>query len=94
MKDLETLREEIDMIDKQIVMLLEERMKVVEGVAQYKEQNHIPVLDTSREVEVLLKNKNYVKNRKYITFVEDVFRNIMECSKKFQREYLNRIQGV
>lgn len=94
MKNLETLREEIDVIDKQIVTLLEKRMKVVEGVAQYKERNHVPVLDTSREADVLHKNKKYVENREYITFVEDVFKTIMESSKEFQREYLKRIQGV
>jgi monofunctional chorismate mutase len=94
MKDLDALRVEIDIIDRQIVMLLEKRMKVVEGVAQFKQRNHVPVLDSSREAEVLIKNKKYVENREYIKIVEDVFKTIMESSKEFQKEYLNRMQGV
>ena len=36
MKDLITLREEIDQIDKQIVELYEKRMVISAGVAEYK----------------------------------------------------------
>jgi monofunctional chorismate mutase len=94
MRDLDVLRTEIDKIDKQIVVLLEKRMKIVESVAEYKVRNGISVLNASREAEVLNKNKNYVENSDYTTAIEDVFKAIMESSKEFQREFINRIQGV
>ena len=46
-------RQQIDEIDKQITVLLEERMKVVAAVAAYKKAHRMPVLDATREAAVL-----------------------------------------
>ena len=46
-------RQQIDEIDKQITVLLEERMKVVAAVAAYKKAHRMPVLDKRREAAVL-----------------------------------------
>ena len=51
--DLQQCRARIDQIDAQIVQLFCERMKVVEQVAAYKKANHLPVLQTDREAQVL-----------------------------------------
>ena len=53
MKDLQTLRAEIDAIDTQLVKLFEARMACARGVADYKMANHLPILDTSREKQVI-----------------------------------------
>ena len=47
--DLDSIRQEIDQIDDQIVKLLEERMHLVEGVVAYKKASGKPILDTKRE---------------------------------------------
>lgn len=47
MKDLKTCREEIDRIVTELVRLFEERMNVVQEVAAYKKEHHMPVLDSS-----------------------------------------------
>ena len=44
--DLDSIRQEIDQIDDQIVKLLEERMHLVEGVVAYKKASGKPILDT------------------------------------------------
>ena len=49
MQDLLELREGIDKVDKQIVALFEERMKLVAGVAEYKKHSGRAVLDVQRE---------------------------------------------
>lgn len=51
--DLQQCRVRIDEIDEQIVRLFCERMKVVEDVAAYKKANNLPVLQASREAQVL-----------------------------------------
>ena len=51
--NLTASRQQIDEIDKQITVLLEERMKVVAAVAAYKKAHRMPVLDATREAAVL-----------------------------------------
>ena len=48
MEDLTKLRDEIDIIDDQIVLLFERRMGVAENVADYKRSVGKPVLDKER----------------------------------------------
>ena len=51
--ELKDLRIELDRIDRQMVALFEERMRVCEDVARYKMDKNLPVLDASRENEKL-----------------------------------------
>ena len=53
MEDLQTLRKEIDEIDKSLVALFEKRMAVAEQIAAYKIQIGKPVFDKDREQEKL-----------------------------------------
>ena len=56
MKDLSKARDEIDNIDTQTIKLFEQRMYIVKDVANYKIENNLPVLDSSRENMMLEKN--------------------------------------
>ena len=49
MLDLGQIRNEIDGIDKQLVELFEQRMKLTKEVAEYKIQTGKKVLDRERE---------------------------------------------
>ena len=51
--DLKELRNQLDVIDKDLVSLFTRRMGVCAQVAEYKRQNSIPVLDAGREREKL-----------------------------------------
>ena len=51
--DLTELRTQIDEVDSQIVSLFQKRMELVDGVAAYKREHHVPVLATGREEQVL-----------------------------------------
>ena len=46
---LDELRLEIDKIDSELIHLFEKRMRVAAQIARYKQENHLPVLDASRE---------------------------------------------
>jgi chorismate mutase/prephenate dehydratase len=51
--DLIELRKQIDEIDEQLIPLLMKRMDVAKGVAQYKVERGIPVLNEEREQQIL-----------------------------------------
>jgi len=84
MNDLETLRKKIDDIDKEIVALYEKRMNAVLGVADYKDKNSVPILNTSRENDVLDKNLKLLKNKDYKKPTEELLKAIMSISRNFQ----------
>ena len=65
MKDLETLRTEIDEIDRELVRLFEARMNVVLNVAAYKLENGLPILNAGREQQVLDKCCALLENKGY-----------------------------
>ena len=47
--DLKELRVQIDEIDRQMVDLFDRRMRIAAGVAAYKKENGLPILDEGRE---------------------------------------------
>ena len=52
--ELSEYRARIDAIDDEMVRLFAERMEVAAGIAAYKKENNLPVLDMRREKEKLL----------------------------------------
>ena len=52
--DLNDYRQKIDEIDSELTRLFTERMDVAAGIAQYKAEHGLPVLDARREREKLL----------------------------------------
>lgn len=47
--DLQDYRKQIDEIDDQLVKLFQQRMEVSEGIAAYKKERGLPILDAGRE---------------------------------------------
>lgn len=80
MLDLGEIRKEIDGIDKQLVELFEQRMKLTKEVAEYKIQTGKKVLDTDRERAKLEAVTSLVKNKENIHAIDDLFSQIMANS--------------
>ncbi|MBQ9756944.1 MAG: chorismate mutase [Clostridia bacterium] len=87
MNELETLRNKIDEIDEKLLPLFLERMECSEKVADYKKRNNLPVLDKSREKQILDHKGSLVSPDK-ASFVRDFFSEIMSISRKSQRQFL------
>ena len=51
--DLNDYRAEIDRIDEELLRLFLERMELADGIAAYKREKRLPVLDERREREKL-----------------------------------------
>ncbi|WP_274969951.1 chorismate mutase [Lachnoanaerobaculum orale] len=92
MNELENLRERIDTIDKELIALFEERMDVVNDIAEYKIKNNLPILNQNREDIVISKVKSIVKNKDYTDSAIDFIKDIMEISKKFQQKIISKQQ--
>lgn len=82
--NLEEARKEINVVDQELILLLEKRMRAVVAVAEYKKLNNIPILDEKREAIVLEKVKNLVENQEFSESILEIFQNIMDATKKYQ----------
>lgn len=87
--DLAESRGKIDQIDREITKLFEERMKIANDVAAYKRSTGKPVYDAQREEEKLKTLREYAKNEFNQMAVEDLFRQIMSISRKYQYQKLS-----
>lgn len=90
--DLGEIRDRIDKIDKELVKLLEERMKIVEDVVDYKIENNMQIFDSKREEEVITKNTNRVENQKLKKYIEKMLNDIMSVSKEYQESKIFSIK--
>lgn len=86
--DLTELRERIDVIDKQIVELYEQRMDVSRQVAEYKIGTGKKVFDKEREMQKLSQVKGMTHNAFNSHGVEELFEQIMSMSRKLQYQML------
>lgn len=86
MSELDYLRQSIDEIDKEIVSLFEKRMAVTQKVGEYKQSIGMPVLDRSREKQVLAGKAALVQDGKMKTGVTLLYETIMGISRRQQRE--------
>lgn len=86
--DLLELRDKIDVIDKQMVELYEQRMDICKQVAQYKIETGKKVFDRVREEEKIRKVKSYTNDEFYSRAVEELFEQIMSVSRKLQYQLL------
>lgn len=86
--DLLILRDQIDVIDKQIVELYEKRMAVCKEVAEYKIETGKKVFDKVREAEKIEKVKSMASTDFHKHAVQELFEQIMSISRKMQYQLL------
>ena len=85
MDELNSLRSEIDGIDRQIAALLQQRMDVTYRVGQYKVRNQMNVLDPEREKQVLAAKTALSDDPAMQSALTAVFETIMSISRRQQR---------
>ena len=87
---LEDLRHEIDKYDDKLMEIFEHRMAIARKIGEYKKQNNITILQTSRWDE-LLRNKIEKAAEKGLgeEFIIKVFRAIHEESINHQTKVMN-----
>ena len=86
MDELDYLRQEIDKIDREMVALFEKRMAVTQKVGEYKQTIGMPVLDRSREKQVLAGKAALVTDPQMKTGVTLLYETLMGISRRQQRQ--------
>ena len=89
MDTLQTLRGEIDSIDRQLVDLFRRRMDVTAQVGEYKRERGIPVLDQERERQVL-QSKGALAGAELRPAVITLYQTIMALSRRQQRDMMGQ----
>ena len=90
MKSLEECRAALDAVDRQIVRLFEERMIISRDVAKYKIANQLPVLDASREEQVLASRASMAQDAYWQEDIRRLYESIMAISRAEQQKLLDR----
>ncbi|WP_169832996.1 chorismate mutase [Geosporobacter ferrireducens] len=84
MKTIQEIRKEIDHCDEILIQAFEKRMELVLQVLEYKTKEGMPILDSSREEEIIAHGLRSVKNRDFSKEIEDFIKSILNISRKMQ----------
>ena len=84
--NLEKLRQEINQIDDDLIVVLEKRMNLVNQVATYKQETGKAVLDTKREKAILGRVADHVENPVYKDTILATFKDILKNSRAYQEQ--------
>lgn len=82
--DIQDLRANINKIDDQMAELFRERMDTALAIAQYKKENKLPVLDRSREREILSRVAELV-GEKYQPYAKILYSTLFDMSRSAQQ---------
>ena len=86
--NLDELRVEIDKIDKGLVELFAKRMDIAAGIAAYKKENGLPVLDATREREKINSLMDMAPDE-----LEEHIHSLYSLIFELSRSYQNKILG-
>ncbi len=84
MDTLQNARNEIDEIDREMAKLFERRMTVAAGIAEYKRERALPILDAGREEAVIAKGLNRIENAELKEYYACFLRDMMKTSRNYQ----------
>ena len=90
MNKLEQARTIINEVDHDMAALWEKRMQAVKMVVEYKMEHQLPVLDGTREKEVIERNSSLIQDEQLKSYYVEMLQMMMEISKKYQREIMER----
>ncbi len=92
MMDLKDIRAKLDEIDNKLLDLYNQRLSLVEKVAEYKHKTNTPIYRPDREYEIIerLKKLNKQKNGKLTdSAIEALFMELISVSRNFEKpEYI------
>lgn len=89
---IEEARETINEVDKMMIELFLKRMAAVQMVAEYKIENNLPVLDSSREDELRKANLEILSNKVLEKYYNVFLDGVLSSSKMYQEEILKNFK--
>ena len=83
--DLKDIRNEIDSVDSELLALFLKRMALVKKGYEYKKKHNMSIFQPDRELDIIASVKE-VAGEDMKDFAVDFFAEIMDLSKKYQRD--------
>jgi monofunctional chorismate mutase len=83
-EEIQTIREKIDAIDREVFQLLVDRLEAVTAIGEVKKQEGLPILDQSRENAIYEKIDSLFSDKE-ATFLKKVYQSIITESKKAEK---------
>lgn len=87
--ELQDYRKEIDRIDRALVELFCQRMTVCAGVAAWKQERNLPVLDQSRE-DAKLAVIAQMAGPEMAPYCQELYRTIFAQSRAYQQRLMEK----
>lgn len=84
--ELNKYRDDLEQIDQKIMDLIKARLALSVKIGQYKVEHNLPVLDSVREQELLLKYQNKYNDNSTWNYYNEIFGAILKTSKAIQNE--------
>ena len=88
MKDLEQSRLEINRIDKEMAALFEERMRLAQGIAEYKKERGLPIKDEAREARLIEKNCACIQSPEIEGYYVEYLKKVIDLSCAYQSRWM------
>lgn len=92
MDEIQKVRDRIDWLDSQIAVMLNERMRAVDQIGKLKKDSGQPVLDDSRERNVLDSALSSTYHPILKDCIEDIYQEITKAARKSQQFYRHTSQ--
>jgi len=80
-KSLTSLRDEIDSVDKEIILLLKKRIEIAKKIIEYKKKNNLSLEDLNREKEIIEKLASSKIPKELIKTIYTQIFNYSKCQK-------------
>lgn len=90
MNKLEEARNIINDVDKEMIALFKKRMNASKMVAEYKKENNLNVLDSSRESFIIEKNINLLDDKELEKYYLTFFQGVLKSSKDYQSDLIKK----
>lgn len=87
---LRELRDEIDGIDRQIVELLAQRLRLVMKVGEYKRAHGLAVYDAERERDLLARVANAAPSPLEPAMAQRIFQCVIQESRDLEKRHVGR----
>lgn len=91
---LEQARQIINEVDGEMEKLFVRRMEAAKMVADYKQQNGLPILDEVREAEIVRRNAERVEDPLLREYYVNFIRNNMSLSRAYQSRLLEGMRAA
>ena len=88
MEDLKSAREKINIIDREMAKLFEERMECAEKIAEYKKERGLAIYDKAREDEVIRRNSLLIEDETLREYYVSFLKDSMAVSRKYQERLM------